>query len=328
MAIANAAFSRATTALPFDAVRVIYALGNTTSLSAVTPTLYASVAAVSDTSDASLTAASWTGVTFGGANAIGGASFTTLPPPPAAYDRRAFLLSDIIPLSSLPRSDGGVFPLLVTRVWLIQNSGASAPIVISGNGAQSFANWASHPSGRIWRMLNKGGGWANNGQSGMSSVNSSVGTGSPIAGVVYYARGKVVNVVGVGDSITEGQGTYVGEGFGFPACNALSAASAGVAYEWSDLGWAGCTTAQMRQNLIDGLAMGLRWDVGVLPGGSPNDATGADHGQHRGAGAFPHRSYARSDAAGGNRPGAVDLAALQHRRQGLWRQRQAEARPQ
>lgn len=266
-----------TTAVEFDAVRMIVAMGNTDAGTAIPVTGYASLAAVANPGDATIGAAAWQNATFGGANNLGGAGSVVLNPA-ANSARRALTISDIMPLPSVPRDDGGAFPLLVMRVYVQQTTGSTGTIVTLGDGNQSFANWASHPSGRIWRMLSKGGQFSQTNYAGMASTNSAVENGCPIVGMVYYARGKVVNVVGFGDSITEGQGTYVGEGFGFPACQALSQNAAGIAYEWSDMGWSGQALTAIRQNLFDALAAGLKWDIAVLPGGSPNDvATGSGH---------------------------------------------------
>jgi lysophospholipase L1-like esterase len=262
-----------TTAVPFDAIRIILAGGNTTAVNALSPTIYASATAVGDLTEDTLAAATWTQATFGGSNDIGGAGQGTLATS-ASNARRTFTLSDIIPVASTPRTDGGTYPILVMRAYLFQTTGADGNIVLLGNGVQSFANWANHPSGRIWRMTRKIGGWALSGQAGMKVSNSTVTNASPIVGVIYYARGKVVNVAGFGDSITEGQGTYIGEGFGFPACQTLTAGSSGVAVEWSNMGWSGQSTAQIRQNIIDALAVSaLKFDIAVLPCGSPNDVT-------------------------------------------------------
>lgn len=93
------------------------------------------------------------------------------------------------------------------------------------------------------------------------------------------ARGRVVNALGFGDSITEGQGTYIGEGWGFPACMALSANAEGVAYEWSNLGWSGADYNAIRGHVLDAAAVpGLvrHGDVVFLAGGTPNGHTAPD----------------------------------------------------
>lgn len=259
-----------TTGLHFDAVRIVMACGNTVAGDALAMSMQLGLAVVGDPSDATISAASWVNGTFGGADNIGGGSPGTLTPSPA-FGRWKHVISDIIPIQSVPRTDGGKYPLLVIRDYLFQASGATANTVLLGNGTQSFDSWTNHPSGRIWRIRSKGGGFAQSNQAGMTNANSSINNGTPIVGVIYYARGRVVNVVGFGDSITEGQGTYIGEGFGFPACQQLSDNAAGVAFEWSDMGWSGATLSQIRQNMLDAFSAGLKWDIGVLPTGSPNE---------------------------------------------------------
>lgn len=264
----------ATAAVPFDAVRMVLAVGNTDAANAIAVTGHGSVAAVPNPNDGAIASAAWQVATFGGANALGGASTVALNPA-ATSARRAHYVSDVIPVASVPRDDGGTHPMLRMRLYVNQTTGSTGNIVVLGNNSQSFANWASHPSGRIWRMVSKGGQFSQTNYAGMTEATGvAAENGCPIVGLIYYARGKVVNVVGFGDSITEGQGTYVGEGFGFPACEALSRNGQGVAFEWSDMGWSGMALAAIRQHMFDALSAGLKWDIAVLPGGSPNDIGG------------------------------------------------------
>lgn len=262
-----------TTAVPFDAVRLVFAFGQTNAVNAITPSIYADVRSVGDLTDATIaTDAGWTAVTFGGTNNVNGSNTLTAAPSASEF-RRAITVSDIIPVASVARTDGGTYPIVVARAYIF-TAGAAGNYVMLGNGVQDFSNWETHSSGRIWRMRGKGGQFVATTQSGMTRANSIAETGSPIIGVIYYARGKVVNVAGFGDSITEGQGTYIGEGFGLPACQALSVGASGVAYEWSDMGWSGTPLSSIRQHVIDAVATpGLKWDIGFLPGFSPNDIT-------------------------------------------------------
>ena len=261
-----------TTPLPFGAMRLILAVGQTAGADAITPSVIASAAPVPDLTDASIPGAAWTQMGFGGTDDVDGGSTIALAPA-ASNKRRKLYLSDIMPISSVPRTDGGAYPAIRLRIYVF-TTGAAGNYVVMGNGVQDFSNWATHPSGRIWKTNGKYGQFVGPGaglEANMTDANSIAENGSPIVGLVYYARGKVVNVVGFGDSITEGQGTYIGEGFGFPACHELSRAAEGIAYEWSNLGWAGQTMGQMRQNIIDAMTVsGLKFDVALIPGASPN----------------------------------------------------------
>lgn len=254
-----------------DAVRVITAVANNAGGTAITALFNGGVASVAANTDAAYTAATWTGLTWNGTNSIGGSGTLTVAPS-ASNSRRSYQISDWMQVPSVARTDGGAYPLYALRIYLYQTTGADGVVTIMGNGSQSFQNWATHPSGRIFRIMSKGGGYAASGQSGMVPSNSLLTeTGSPIVGMEYMCRGKVVNLAGIGDSITEGQGTYIGEGWGFPAAISLSTNSTNVAYEWSDLGWSGQTMANVHQNLVDVLPLGLPFHFMAVPNGSPND---------------------------------------------------------
>jgi lysophospholipase L1-like esterase len=269
----NAAYSQEATyelliAVPcdaFSAVRVVFATGQTGGATAASVTTTAYVRAVPDATDASSAAAIPKQVT------LGGATSWPLAPAPSA-NRRAYAVSDWITLPSVARGDGGRYPLVVVRAHL-----TAGQIVVSGNGSDDFGNWAGHPSGLVHRMRHRiaatdyaaSGNWANFNASNAAIASS----GSPIAGIQYLANGKVVNLFGFGDSITEGRGTYLGEGFGTPAAIALSANGAGIAHNWNNLAWSGQTTPQILQNLKDAIAAGIMppHAVIVLPSGSPNN---------------------------------------------------------
>lgn len=187
-----------------------------------------------------------------------------LPVSPSST-RRSYLLSDWIPLSSVPRTDGGIFPLLNIDAYV---SSASS-ISIMGNGSNdNFANWATRPNGRIWRMRHNDGDCVTTPANFVSTTDR---IQSPIAGIQYSARGKVITVMGLGDSITDGRGTYIGEGFGVPACEAISDIN-GVAVEWANLGWAGASSNTWASPAFeDVIAAGIVPDAIVFSGGSPND---------------------------------------------------------
>lgn len=257
-------------ACPFDAIRVGFCMGQTSGVDAVTPNIVAGVAAVPSTLDADITTATPTPLLFGGSGT------GTLPPSPA-LGRRTIQWSDWLGLPSVPRTDGGTLPLLCIRSNLYLSSG-TGNVVMMGDSASSdsFTNWATKPDGRIFRLLSKGGGFSAGSWSGMSLANSVAANTGPAVIVQYVARGRVHNLVGFGDSITDGRSTYLGEGFGHPAAASLSSNTAGVAFEWSNFAWSGQNTTEMRVNISDAIASGI-FDVGswtaVLPNGSPNDVS-------------------------------------------------------
>lgn len=187
-----------------------------------------------------------------------------LPASPSG-NRRSYLVSDWVNISTVDRTDGGAFPLLCIDAFV----STPANIWILGNGSSdNFANWATRPNGRIWIMRHNDGDCVTTPASFVSTTNR---IQSPIVGVQYVARGRVVTVMGVGDSITEGRGTYIGEGFGLPACESISSMS-GVAVEWWNNGWAGAAMSTwIAPGFADICAAGLVPDIVVAPNGSPND---------------------------------------------------------
>lgn len=243
----------------FDAVRLIFANGNSGSTIAVGVTKVGTPDAGTDINNAAGSA--WTSVTFGG-SATG-----TVPVAPGT-DRRGYLLSDWIEINSAARSDGGTYPILCVRTYIT----SAATITIMGNGSDSFTNWATRTP-RFLAMRYENGDKVTTPSGWTSTTNRDQ---CPIIGVQYACRGRVITVMGVGDSIIDGRGTYLGEGFGVLACESLSSMS-GVAYEWANLGWAGKDSPVFRDGVIDVLAAGIYPDIMVLPIMSPND-TGATIG--------------------------------------------------
>lgn len=243
----------------FDAVRIITANSyNGTNTSS--PSMVANIAVVGDASDATLDAASWsTGVTWSAAGTVALQANTTAL-------RRTYQVSDWINKASIPRTDGGFLPLLSVRCWVATNAN---PITILGNGSDSFSNWATHPSGRIWKMRKGNNNFASTNQATFTA-SATVSQQSPIIGVQYAARGAVITVMAAGDSITEGRGTYLGEGFIFPAVAALSNKE-GVAIEYANIAWAGVPTSAIRDQILNILYAGIIPDMLFVPSGSPND---------------------------------------------------------
>lgn len=248
-----------TTALHFDAVQIILSASNT----AQVPVTKLAVCPLPDSTDLNGSALTWTSGTFAGA-ANGNIPART------KNRKRTYLISDVISVSSVDRTDGGQYPLLAVRAYL--GTPGTYTMLNNSTASQNLSNWATHPSGRIHVMRYADGDCIATPANFADTTNRST---SPIVGIIYYARGKVINICGFGDSITEGQGTYKGEGFGFPACLAMS--GGGTAYEWSNFGWAGLTmagsgaTGGVHDQIADAVAAGLPIDVAVMATGSPND---------------------------------------------------------
>lgn len=244
-----------TLAQKFDAVRLIFANGNTGGTLGIGVTKVSvreNLATFNNSNN------SWTAVTFAGS------STGTVAAAPGS-NRRSYLLSDWIEINSLDRDDGGTFPVLYMRSYI----STSGSITIMGNGTDDFTNWVTRPNGRIWCMRYQNGDQCTTPSGFTDTTNRSQ---CPIVGVQYAARGQVITVMGVGDSITEGRGTYLGEGWGVPACEGLSSMS-GVAFEWSNVAWSGVSTGAIRDQVIDVLGAGIYPELMFIPTGSPNDVS-------------------------------------------------------
>jgi lysophospholipase L1-like esterase len=186
--------------------------------------------------------------------------------------RIAYTTTDWLQISSIDRTDGGILPLVAIRVYNSDVSATSLPVY--GNGTDNFTNWETKDTPKWFSRKFTGDGVTTpaNFTGGTSATPISQ---SSIIGFQYLARGKVVTVCGVGDSITEGRGTYLGEGFIQPACEALSQ-NMGIPVEYFNAGYSGQTmAANIASNFagraLDILNSPLCPDVLVMPIGSPND---------------------------------------------------------
>jgi len=237
----------------FDAVRIIFASTDRTNSHAMLATAASVVGASADLNNS---AGTWVAGGRQGSTQV----YSELAP--SAADRIAYTLSDWIAISSVARTDAGTKPLLIVRAYM----NASATLPVYGNGTDDFTNWATRTDGRLHAMRYQDGDHATTATGFTSTTNRSQ---SPIVGVQYLARGKVITVAGVGDSITEGQGTYLGQGFILPAVDALS--DTDVKYEYMNCGWSGQAMSTFAERAIDIMESEIRPDVIVFPAGSPND---------------------------------------------------------
>jgi hypothetical protein len=239
-------------ATEFDAVRPLFA-NTDQSFSRAFRSIAASV--ISDKSDLNNSSGTWTNGKRAGLTRV----YAQLSP---GVSRISYMTCDWIPVSSIPRTDGGDRPLVVVRAYF--NGGAGMPMY--GDGTDDFTNWATRTDGRMWAARSQAIEAANTPTNFTSTTNISQ---SPIVGVQYLARGRVVTVLGCGDSITEGRGTYLNEGFIMPAVEALSTSE--VAFEYGNAGWSGQSMLTFAERAIDILQSDVKPDVLVMPVASPND---------------------------------------------------------
>lgn len=200
-------------------------------------------------------------------SALPSATSVTIPsagviPVQPASNRRSYVVGNFVEISTVPRTDGGSGALVVFDAYI---STAGTISVLGNGGSDVFTGWATRSNRKAIFRYNDGD-CVTTPANFISTTNRNQ---SPIVGVAYRARGRVFTIMGNGDSITDGRGTIIGEGFGVPACEAAQI-SAGVPFEWANCGWAGITASAYKDHLTDLLNAGLKPSAVVVSNGSPN----------------------------------------------------------
>lgn len=196
----------------------------------------------------------WTNVTFSG-------SATTAIPARIAPGVPSITLSDVINISSLDPTDGD-WPYLMIRTYC-ETGGYSV------SGTSAVMTQIAQMRGRYFAAYRDGtGNYATTAQE--SFTKGSVQSLIHVTGVVFYCRGRVVSVVGVGDSITQGTGVtgQSQNGFGPRAYGDVSVLPAPVV--WSNFGCASQPVETYFQRFETLVSAGLRPHVVIFSPFSPN----------------------------------------------------------
>lgn len=238
----------------YDRVRFIF---NNVGLDTVTePAMLATVASVEDSTDATLNAATWQGLQVSSSGAW------TLTKS-ASGTRRSYVVSDWLSLASVPRTDGGRGRLVSCRAWV---NGGTLGLLGDAGDTVDYQNWLTKPDGYIFKTRRKAGNLSAT-SADWSSATASNNT--PILGVQYMSRGKVITVATCGDSIAEGNSTYRGDGYAYPAINSLN--RAGKSYDYMNLSWSGASSPTILTNIEDAITAGIIPDVLIINAGTAND---------------------------------------------------------
>lgn len=221
-------------AAPFSRVQPILTAGQNAGATASSPAYFVRVAAVANASKAAADAATWRAVTMATANYA----------PAPAINRSAWHVgADMTLLPSVPRDDGGSGRLVLIRVYM-----AAGTVVLLGNGADVFTNWAARSS-RMFRWREQPGDFTTTNQAGFTSVTNA--NRSPIAGLAYMPTdGRGVTLAGDGDSNAVGYGETIGANHIFLACEQLTQDTK-VPYEYADVAWGGFASTAIRDRTID-----------------------------------------------------------------------------
>jgi len=207
----------------------------------------------------SYTPDTWADVTWSGASSITQAAGTA--------NRPAITLSDWIPLNSIARADGGVYPLLHLRIFQ-----PAANVNITKWSPSGATDWMQESSdGRIYRVMYR---------DSADYIANKAGFNSPVSAprqvplaIRYRARGTVRTLMLVGDSIGAGLGASNQlDGYVNKLRNTLSSGAAPV--ELCNLGWAGQSSANYSGRALDVLSAGIVPTWLLYHAYSPNDSAG------------------------------------------------------
>jgi GDSL-like Lipase/Acylhydrolase family len=187
----------------------------------------------------------------------------------ASTARLKYILSEPIAITTPDRTDGGSGALVGIRFFM--RTSIPTYTVFGNGGSDDFSGWVNRADGRTLIMRSQVGQHVLPTTGFNSTTNEKQ---SPIAGVIFLARGQVVNVVRFGDSIMDGRGTAIGDGYMGPACLAASR-EVGVTVCDSNLAWAGTASATHSQHALDFIGSFAQYiDVVAYSSGTPNDVSG------------------------------------------------------
>ena len=184
----------------------------------------------------------------------------------AAANNKTFMLGDWVDLPSIPRDDGGTGAIVIFDAY-ISTAGIIGLCGSATTGSGTYGKFVTRERHKHrWRR--------SDGDCVTTPANFTNPTDrgfSPIVGVRYLSMGRIVTVMGLGDSITEGIGTIRGEGFILPACERASDLSPNITFEYANLGVGSTQSPTFSTYLDSALAVGLKPNVMCRPIGSPND---------------------------------------------------------
>ncbi len=248
----------------FEAVQLILANYGTVAVT-LTGVCAAPSSAVADTVTPvgpTGTASPWTAVTFSGS--------TTPTIPAGVFGRPALLLSDVMPIESVTRTDGSSFFALFTRCgcpasgWTVPGlSAAALPLFNAAAGGRTLSGSAC------------AGDAASANQTNLTAANTVTnGPNGYVVGVRFLSPQRVITLASFGDSLTQGLLTGSGfNGYGRIAAQALSntTKNSTVGVSFVDGGWSGEPVTSICNRANDLFAAGIVPDIVTVPIDSPND---------------------------------------------------------
>lgn len=190
------------------------------------------------------------------------AQFATFAP---STSRPRYLISQKKQANSIPRTDGGRFAPIVVRSHLYSNN---ATPTVCGNGTSDVFTNVARSDGRTHKTRKCVG-------QGMTTFADGANTNqTPLVGIIYWSRGRVVNVAKGGDSVWQDRNEPMGDGWMRDEVIRRTNKTQ-IAYECADFAWSGFTSANYHNIAMDAIGQ-FPIDIMGYPAASPNDiATGA-----------------------------------------------------
>lgn len=242
----------------FDAVQLILFNVQTVTQTGIKAAAGVAAQAGVHLSTQSFTPDTWVDFTFSSASSVTQAAGSAARP--------SITMSDWMPINSVDRTDGGIFPLLHIRIY---QPASNANISKLSNTSLTWLQTAA--DGRIYRAMYKDG-------SDMVATKSNFTSPAdaprfvPFA-IRYRARGAVRTLMCVGDSIAAGYGaSNLCDGYTNKLRQALSSTAAPV--EFCNLGWAGQASVDYYKRALDILSSGIVPTWLLYHAYSPNDSAG------------------------------------------------------
>lgn len=188
-----------------------------------------------------------------------------VPARPSSGKRAGYLRANWLERPLIARTDSGPGCLVGIRTYIAAGAGT---ITIPGAATVDLTSWASRADKEYFVARAQAVEAVTTPANFTSTTNISYG---PCIGIEYIARGRVVTIMGVGDSTVDGAGvTDFGDGWGRRMCKTMSS-ELGVTVQWVNAGWSGANSLEYKDRLSSLLDLGIKPDLLIVPAGTIND---------------------------------------------------------
>ena len=270
----------------FDAVRLVYANINASGFLLGEVAIGTGNGGTAGSPDKYGNAANnWIYASFGGVTPSTGSPLTVPATSGSAADPD-FYFSDWMNISSITPTDGQSLPYVWVRTYLPSTITAYT-VCTFGDSGKGVDQWGDHaPGGRVWRNQ-----WVSGNKAtvtaGAVPAWSSQGdhVHSGLCAIQYLARGRVINVMAVGDSIAQGLNATAETGVTVQGASAVQRACStvsninGIAVQYSGCGISAQTIDQYYTRLARMLPL-FKPEVVVFSAGTPNNTSKTQAGMN------------------------------------------------